>query len=361
MLCKICKKQFDTYKKLARHIKDYHKMTSQQYFDLYLATDDNNHLCPICGNETKFINLNLGYHKTCCHTCHSILQNNNYSNEELEIINTKRKTTWNNKDLTNYKQLQSDIQTNRWSNYSEEERQIIKNKQKDGFLNMSVEAKENQIKKISIKQQQYMNNLTEEQLTILKTKISDGLKQYYTNLSKEEKELFRQSCKDRMNNMSEEKKQLMRKHQSESLQNKSKEEWAVIKQKEHQTRQKNGTFNTSKPEDNCYNLLLTKFEVVNRNYKSKEYPYLCDFYIPSLNLYIECHFHWTHGTHPYMGTKEDLKIIDFYKTKHKKYYDIAIYVWSILDVKKLQIAKENKLNYLSFYTENDFISWFETL
>ena len=123
----------------------------------------------------------------------------------------------------------------------------------------------------------------------------------------------------------------------------------------------NNSFNSSKPEDRCYQLLCSKFTNIYRNYKSDLYPYLCDFYIPSLNLYIECHFHWTHGTHPYMGTKEDLKIIDFYKTKHTKYYDIAIYVWSILDVKKLQIAKENKLNYLAFYTENDFISWFETL
>ena len=48
-------------------------------------------------------------------------------------------------------------------------------------------------------------------------------------------------------------------------------------------------------------------EDIIRQYKSDLYPFACDFYIPSLDLYIECNYHWTHGNKLYEGTKEGLK------------------------------------------------------
>jgi predicted nucleic acid-binding Zn ribbon protein len=85
-------------------------------------------------------------------------------------------------------------------------------------------------------------------------------------------------------------------------------------------------------------------------YRSNEYPYLCDFYIPDYNLYIEIQGNWTHGKHAYTGDDEDLEIINVWKNKHTKFYDHAIYVWSELDVKKRKIAKNNNLNYLEIYS-----------
>ena len=63
------------------------------------------------------------------------------------------------------------------------------------------------------------------------------------------------------------------------------------------TRKLNGTFKTSKQEDKVYEILCEKFtkDDIVRQYKSNKYPFSCDFYIKSLDLYIECNFSWTHG------------------------------------------------------------------
>lgn len=65
------------------------------------------------------------------------------------------------------------------------------------------------------------------------------------------------------------------------------------------TKRKNNTFNASKPEDESFILLQLYFINVKRNYKNESYPFLCDFYIPEKDLYIECNYHWTHGGHPF--------------------------------------------------------------
>ena len=139
-----------------------------------------------------------------------------------------------------------------------------------------------------------------------------------------------------------------------------------IKEKEYQTKRKNHTFNTSKTEDECYNILLQYFDIndIIRQYKSDAYPFACDFYIKSKNMYIECNFHWTHNNHLY--NKNNIKdIITKCKWKQKaktsKYYNIALDVWCKRDVNKYNIAKKNNLKYLVFYTEKEFKNWFETI
>ena len=37
-------------------------------------------------------------------------------------------------------------------------------------------------------------------------------------------------------------------------------------------------------------------EVIGNKYD--RYPFACDFYISSLDLFIECNYHWTHGGKP---------------------------------------------------------------
>ena len=138
-----------------------------------------------------------------------------------------------------------------------------------------------------------------------------------------------------------------------------------IKEKEYQTKRKNHTFNTSKSEDRCYKILINKYNKENiiRQYKSNVYPFACDFYIKSKNMYIECNFHWTHNNHLY--NKNNIKdLITKCKWKQKaktsKYYNIALDVWCNRDVKKFKHAKKNNLNYKVFYNEKEFKDWFET-
>lgn len=137
-----------------------------------------------------------------------------------------------------------------------------------------------------------------------------------------------------------------------------------IKLKRYNTMKLNKSFNKSKPEEQCYNLLLTKFnkEDIIRQYNNDLYPFNCDFYIKSLNLYIECHFHWTHGGEPF--NKDNLKHLErlnLLKSKNTKFYKMAEKVWTYYDPLKLTTFKKNNLNYKIFYTEKEFEDWFNTL
>lgn len=154
-------------------------------------------------------------------------------------------------------------------------------------------------------------------------------------------------------------------------------EWVEEKViKGQNTKKNNGTVNTSEPENRIYELLKTKFKDVIRWYKdNNRYPFECDFYIKSLDLFIELNFHWTHGGVPFDKNNENHKTLVNYwlekskevytkndiKGKNKEYYTKAIYVWTELDPLKLKVFKDNKLNYKIFYNEKEFKEWFENI
>ena len=130
------------------------------------------------------------------------------------------------------------------------------------------------------------------------------------------------------------------------------------KDKEYKTKKKNHTFNTSKLEIKTFELLKEKYPDILYQYKDKDrYPFVCDFYIPSLDLFIECNYHWTHGGKPYEGTEEDNKIIDGWKSKNSQYYNNAINCWTIRDVNKRNIAKQNNLNYIEVWNINEIYTY----
>ena len=123
------------------------------------------------------------------------------------------------------------------------------------------------------------------------------------------------------------------------------------------TKKKNNTLNTSTPEDESYILLKEKHSDVIRQYRSKEYPFNCDFYIPSLDTYIECNYFWTHGFRPYTGSNEDMIRVNEWKENNTEFYNNAIYTWTDLDVRKRNIAKENKLNWFEFFNIDELKEW----
>ena len=118
-----------------------------------------------------------------------------------------------------------------------------------------------------------------------------------------------------------------------------------------ETKKKNGTASTSSLEKLYENYLKEHFNNVEIQYKSKDYPSYCDFYIPSLELYIEYQGNWTHGTHPFdlLSESDNSKVIKW-KLKNTKYYNEAVKVWTEIDVKKREIAKQNNLNYLEIFS-----------
>lgn len=195
-----------------------------------------------------------------------------------------------------------------------------------------------------------------------------------TNLRYENKE-ERDNCSKRMKNLWQNEE--YRKNQSEKI-NKSHKDiyikhpeyktklsisntqtWSKYKEqillKQNNTKRENKSFNTSQPEEEYYEELCKEYgsENVKRQYYDAErYPYNCDFYIPSEDLFIELNKHWSHGGHFFdCDNKNDLQQLEEWeeKAKNSLYYKKAIYVWTKSDIAKRQIAKNNNLNILFVY------------
>jgi len=141
-------------------------------------------------------------------------------------------------------------------------------------------------------------------------------------------------------------------------------------EKGYNTKRKNGTWVVSKDENLCYDLLLNYFNknnVIRQYNEDPRYPFLCDFYIKSLDLFIECNFNWVHGKEPYDPNNEKHQEILKEWTrrsekrkndKKRNYYMGAIYTWSISDKNKIDTAKINNIKYLIFYNMKQFNKWY---
>ncbi len=138
-----------------------------------------------------------------------------------------------------------------------------------------------------------------------------------------------------------------------------------IREKRNNTIKANGKFNKSKPEEETYELLKTIFDEkdIIRQYSSDKYPFNCDFYICSLDLYIECNYSHFHHGRPFTNSIEDKNelnnlinksnLLKQYNNNKRTQYDSIIYTWTDLDVRKRNIAKENKLNYKELWNVNE--------
>ena len=145
-----------------------------------------------------------------------------------------------------------------------------------------------------------------------------------------------------------------------------------IKNKKIESKRIHKTFTNSKEEEYIYQKLLEKFTEVKRQYTSEKYPFACDFYIVQLDLYIEYQGMWSHGKYnnkkiygPY--DKNNLKhqeILNKWQEKANtgsKNYEQAIDVWTKRDPLKRETAKKNNLNWIEFFSLNEFIEWFNMI
>ena len=119
----------------------------------------------------------------------------------------------------------------------------------------------------------------------------------------------------------------------------------------------------SKQEDEAYHLLVEKFSYIDvfRQHSTKEYPFPCDFYIKSLNLYIEFNPGPRHNGRPFNEkNEEDLKELEFLKKKAKEvsdWYEGIVRTWSIRDPLKRKTARENNLNWIEFFSLKELQQW----
>lgn len=129
----------------------------------------------------------------------------------------------------------------------------------------------------------------------------------------------------------------------------------MIAKKRYDTMSKNGTLcvKDSSAEKEYYEELLKKYspEDIKRQYMDKDrYPFRCDFYIVPEDKFVEIHGFFTHGTHPYdRNNEEDVRIADKLMELGTPWSKAILYTWTDLDVRKLETAKKNKLNFEAIY------------
>ena len=134
-------------------------------------------------------------------------------------------------------------------------------------------------------------------------------------------------------------------------------------QKVKQSKAQRGTFGTSVVEDSLYDQLCLVFgeSDIERQYTSEIYPFACDFYIRSRDLYIELNGSWTHGSHWFdADSEDDIKLSQLWQARGTAYYKNAVHVWTKADVKKRSAAAFGRLNYVVFWGEQgqDAALWF---
>lgn len=135
----------------------------------------------------------------------------------------------------------------------------------------------------------------------------------------------------------------------------------VVNEKRINTKRCNGSFNTSLSEYRLYESLVSVFgeDDILTNYCSDVYPFRCDFYIKSRDLYIELNAHWSHGGHWY-NEFEDKVVVDEWISK-SKFYKNSAQTFMERDVRKKEFARLHKLNYVVFWKSDlsDAKQWFD--
>ena len=138
-----------------------------------------------------------------------------------------------------------------------------------------------------------------------------------------------------------------------------------VRQRANDTKHKNHTFNSSFCENDLYEMLISYFGEDDVEYqydKDIRYPFACDFYVKSRDLFIELNGTWTHGRHWFdVNNDADISQMMLWKSKNTSYYDNAIVNWVQSDVKKRNTAKQNNLNYVVFWdgtNHSDANLWF---
>lgn len=317
MICILCQNEFKNSRALSMHLRHSHKdITSKDYYDLL---HKENHRCVICNKEAKFINLNIGYSDVCSLHCARI-KGSKCTKEKYGYI----PGSYGSKEYIDFienKYGVDNIQKNK------EIREKSKNTTKEHY------GVEYAFLSEDAKQKAKENSHAKE----IKRKIKENnLNKYgYDNPAKtpEIKYQIKQTIIDKHMISDSDDRLELSKHELK---------------------------NASKIEKYLYDRLKNHYTILY-NASSKLYPYLCDFYIVELDLYIELNITWTHGFHYY--TEDDIDTVERFKNKNSSYYDNAIYIWTIKDIEKRNCAVQNNLNYVVLWNKqqiNQFINDIQT-
>lgn len=327
------------------------KVTELVYLKLNKKTVYSNIFCKNCGSKNRFINITEGYGVFCCRKC---------ANSNKEKIN-KTKNTYKQKygcdfyiQTEEFKEKSKQTKIDKYNDpyYHNKEKAKLKYKSKEFVKEINKKREQTFLNKIG-----YISNLCVPGFKekSKQTKLERYGDKNYNNRIKAKQTCLKTYGVDHFTKTQQYKEIFDDKFFVDNM-----------NKKIYLTKKKNGTFNTSKPENECFELLKQKYPDTIHSYKSKLYPFNCDLYVPSLDLYIELNLHWTHGKEPFdINNKEHLKILETWENKAfktgSKFFKDSILIWTQRDPLKLNTFKNNNLNYKIFYTEKEFIDWFNKI
>ena len=244
-------------------------------------------------------------------------------------------------------QKSRETQKQNWENKTKEEKEAWS--QKQTIAHSTTEFK-NKIKKINV---EYQASLTQEERERIKKHKAIINKQIWQERGNEIISKARQTCLEKYGVDNFTKTDSYRRIIA------SEDNLVQRARKTYQTKKLKQSFSTSAPEERYYVWLCEKYgkDDVIRQYRDDDrYPFNCDFYIKSLDLFIELNFTWSHGGHIFdVNNIEDIKKLNKWKEKAETsdYYKNAIDIWTNKDPLKINTAKANKLNYLVYYSEGE--------
>ena len=355
MKCLVCGKSVKDYRGLSSHIIQKHQITLKQYYDKYLKHEGEG-ICAECGKETNFCNIHAGYGKFCCCSC---------SAKNIETRNNCKKTCLEKYGVDN--PSKADVikdkifkeQIEKYGGIGFASKSLLQKQRETMVKKYGVEAAAqseeimNKMKKTNLERYGAENVFASE---IMREKIKETMIERYgvDNPSKSieimenrnKTNLKRYGFKSPMKNehVKEKNKQIINSPEA--------------RKKSYETRMKNDSFKISKVEKELEIELRKLFPDLKIQYKSKEYPFHCDYYVPELDLYIEYNGTWTHGFHFFdENNQEDLNKLEKWKNKNTKYYNSAIKTWTQRDILKLNTAIENNLNYIAWFNQEQAYEW----
>ena len=342
-------------------------------------------VCHICGSKVKFIGKsNNVFSKTCSKECtsklkHKLFTGYRYNDEQKHSIREKTKKTlfdrygdehFNNRNKAKETCLKKYGVTSyaKTNECKEKTKNTMLQKYSVEYasqLDTNIFKTNNPQKDPSIKEKTKQTRLDKYGKYMSDNNV---LKLYSVEVNEKRHESFINTMLDKYGNINyrnleKHKKTCIERYgvdsysKTQEFKDKLNENMKEIFVKRFMTRKQNHTFNTSTPEIESYELLKQKYPNTISQYKSEQYPFVCDFYIPEIDTYIECNYHWTHGKKPYTGSEEDRQILEKWKAKNTKYYDNAINTWTIRDVKKINTFIKNNLNFKLFYNINELKNW----
>ena len=402
--CEICGREFTSINALMVHVNLFHKMNKQEYYDKFLKKDENEGKCLECGKPTKFDDATKGYRDFCCVKC---ARNNARTKERLKNTILERYGTETTFDNAEIREKAKNTFIERYGVDNPLKIEAVKEKVKKTNLEkygvectfQSEEVKE-KIKQTNLERYGVEYSFQADEV---KDKIKETVLEHYgveyPGQSEEIKEKIKQTNLERYGaeyaTQSEEVKEKTKEtnlekygvecsFQSEEVKEKIKqttlERYGVscilqrddIKEKlysketlekRYNTKKKNNTFPISKMEKELEIELRKIFPDLETQYKSEVYPFSCDFYIPSLDLYIEYNGTWMHGNKFFdKDNEEDIEKLNQWieKSKNSTYYRSAVNIWTNRDILRLETAIKNDLNYIAWFNKEQAYDWIES-